>query len=189
MIGMSRPMKMIKPGSKLFTQAAVGGNGGYIFDSGCNPSGVTKVHIDCSEFRSGGFNYKMAIRRVFLKFEDNLSFKHPSYDAFEALYADASNIISFAFETPSGDKISKISVWNDVRCVQALQFQTQSGRVSQVFGMITNESCRHDFEGGSRFQGGDDDVHLVGVHERCRGLIDKLGFTFGSVVQSRLLFL
>ena len=31
-------------------QDAVGGVGGHVFDSGCNPTGVSMVHILCGDF-------------------------------------------------------------------------------------------------------------------------------------------
>jgi len=159
---------------KTIKEHDVGGDLGYRFDSGCNPTGVTKIHIVCGHFKYDKKEYKWAVLRVFLEFAD--SSKNPSYH----VYQISRGILS-TFQVNPGDKITKIVVWADELSAHALQIHTKYGIISELYGCPNQESKPHEFYGGSAFEGRDD-IELVGVHGKCGELLDRLGFTFAAVV-------
>eukprot|EP00532_Pseudo-nitzschia_australis_P012552 CAMPEP_0168211052 /NCGR_PEP_ID=MMETSP0140_2-20121125/3503_1 /TAXON_ID=44445 /ORGANISM="Pseudo-nitzschia australis, Strain 10249 10 AB" /LENGTH=67 /DNA_ID=CAMNT_0008137705 /DNA_START=54 /DNA_END=254 /DNA_ORIENTATION=+ len=54
----------------LDKQEAVGGNGGVSFDSGCNPSGLCKIHICVGPYQHKDVWYHSTIKRIFLEFDN-----------------------------------------------------------------------------------------------------------------------
>ena len=154
----------------------VGGDGGYVFDSGCNPSGVTKIHILCGHFRSYKKEYKWAILRVFLEFADSPSSKHPSYHVYEISRGTPST-----FVVSPGDKITKIVIWADELSAHALQIHTKNGIISELYGCLDQDSKPHVFHGDSTYRIRDD-IELVGVYGKCGELLVRLGFRFAEVV-------
>ena len=73
--------------SVLDRQDSVGGLGGHLFDSGCNLSGLRKVHIELGGYQYENRRYPSLIKRIFLVFnnhptDSNLDTKeerHPQY--------------------------------------------------------------------------------------------------------------
>mmetsp|Transcript_30448 Transcript_30448/g.37052 ORF Transcript_30448/g.37052 Transcript_30448/m.37052 type:complete len:190 (-) Transcript_30448:186-755(-) len=162
-----------EPGSNLtmYKHKAVGGNGGYSFDSGCNPSGVTKVHIECGYMRFHGFTYLSTIKRIFLEFSSSCGEqKVPMY---HGCGVEKSDNKTFTFYATASDPIAKVNVWSDERVAKAVQFETRNGVISPMYGITEAGETLTVFQGGN-------DAHLVGIHGRFGGLIDMLGFTFAS---------
>ena len=161
-------------------QDAVGGVGGYAFDSGCNPTGVSKVHILCGE-HFWIKKYLWATLRVFLEFRDSPT-KHPTYHGWQK-----NSGTLHTFEVGPDDKITKVVVWADKICAHALQIHTKNGIISELYGFPNEDSKPHEFYGGHAIKDGDD-IQIVGVHGRVGGLLDSLGFTFGTVVTPKSSF-
>ncbi|CAB9498782.1 unknown protein [Seminavis robusta] len=147
------------------------------FDSGCNPSGVKSVQVECGKcFLRGTASYKSTVKRIFLQFHQNVT---PETDAiYWGCPVDTENNITFTFEVGPGDEIVKILVWSDGWCIHAVQFHTGAGVVSPRFGIpqeaiVSFASKVTAFEGtpGSR---------LVGIHGKFGGSIHELGFSFAT---------
>ena len=159
-------------------QEAVGGNGGHLFDSGCNLFGLRTVHIKCGPFESNSKSYTCLIKRIFLEFERPThspegSYQSPSYLGLN-VYGNSSG---YNFEVDADDSIVRIDVWASDDFVNALQFHLKSGLVSELYGT--------PYIFGSEltsFEGKNPNSKLVGVHGRFSGVIDKLGFTFAAIV-------
>jgi Jacalin-like lectin domain len=154
--------------------AAVGGDGGCLFDSGCNTSGVTKVRIECEPIRHNGKQYLNTIKRIWLEFHCPTAdcparpVTYPGYPLPRGDYEVSTFIVE------PYDQIVKIVVWSDGILVNAIEFHTKQGCVSPRYGMPTI--------GGhtvAEFQGDDSSI-LVGVHGRVGSAIEKLGFSFAT---------
>jgi hypothetical protein len=166
-----------------------GGNRGRLFDSGCNLSGVRKVHIHTGPFQGREYHYHdSAIKRIFLEFETALQpgrTRTPSYPLWgwraegdetrypPSLYPTTER----TFVVDPEDPIVRIDVWSNYQIVTAIRFHLESGSISEIYGMVGTQNGLNPpvvFEGrrpGSR---------LVGVHGFYSGVIDTLGFTFAS---------
>ena len=161
---------------RFHKKSAIGGSGGHLFDSGCNLSGLRKVHVYCGPFEFDGTFYPSCILRVFLEFQDSTT--TPEYIGFNH---EPAAIQTFGVE--EGDKISKIEVWHDKKCVTGLQIHTVSGRVSHLFGTPLKFHSKSMFQ-AEKVDGGNGKImmDLVGIHGSFGGLIDSVGFTFANVM-------
>ncbi|VEU42216.1 unnamed protein product [Pseudo-nitzschia multistriata] len=163
----------------LNKQEAVGGKGGYAFDSGCNISGLRKVHIHAGPYAHGTVKYHALINRVFFEFDTPFhqnSEQEPCIHVFGGVEMYAKNTTYSVFLVPENDPIARIDVWSD-NLVTGLQFTMASGAVSQVYGSISPTKSSK-----SSFEPKDDSLwQLVGIHGSCGTVVDSLGFTFGRV--------
>lgn len=94
----------------LHKAPCAGGKGGYKFDSGCNPHGVARVHIECSPFDKCGHigPYKSTIARIFVDFIHSTSSsadKNQFYWGCAVVSNKAKK--TFTFELVPGDTIHK----------------------------------------------------------------------------------
>ena len=171
----------LHPKVAIDKQEAVGGNGGYFFDSGCNLFGLRKVHVNCGPFDWNNKHYASTIKRIFLEFErpthsQQGKYLSPSYVQY-AVYGDSATT---TFEIDADDSIVRIDVWASDDLVNAVQFYLKSGLVSELYGA--------PYIYGSKltsFVGKNPDSKLVGVHGRFGGVIDKLGFNFASLAPDK----
>eukprot|EP00535_Pseudo-nitzschia_heimii_P008404 CAMPEP_0197192366 /NCGR_PEP_ID=MMETSP1423-20130617/24963_1 /TAXON_ID=476441 /ORGANISM="Pseudo-nitzschia heimii, Strain UNC1101" /LENGTH=193 /DNA_ID=CAMNT_0042645233 /DNA_START=104 /DNA_END=685 /DNA_ORIENTATION=+ len=155
-------------------QKAVGGSGGYLFDSGCNLSGVRKIRIQCGRYSKHNDVYRNTIKRVFLEFKkpspaNNLRF--PSYDGPFKPDKFRERIL----ETEPDDPIIRVDIWTDGKVVNAIQFHMRSGFISEVYGLPQSDSESYSFAATQP------DSYLVGIHGSFGEVIDKLGFTFAKI--------
>ena len=162
-----------------------GGKGGHPFDSGVNPYGVARVHVECSPFKKLGHiePYASTIARVFVDFHRSTGTdKNQFYWGCAPVSGKAGHDRkSFTFELLSGDEICKVVVWSDGIVANAVQIHTQLGIVSPMYGIPPHGSKPQEFqapEGGSS--------HLVGFYGRFGAVIDSLGFTFASFEQEHV---
>ena len=84
--------------SLLDKQDFVGGNGGYLFDSGCNVTGLRKVYMEQVCMEHGKYKYDNCnkihpylIKRIFLEFNNSptdfsLNTKHGRYPQYFDVY-------------------------------------------------------------------------------------------------------
>ena len=120
----------------LDQQTAVGGKGGIAFDSGCNLSGLRKVHIHCGPFYHEGVDtYDSTIKRIFLEFDKPFHLKdargEPSYNGC-GIGMNKDRDTQSIFELNPSDSIVRIDVWNDGFVVNAIRFFMKSGAISQL---------------------------------------------------------
>lgn len=170
----------MKSGSKLILDKPqpVGGSGGQRFDSGCNLSGVAKVHIECGYINMSGFYScvcRSTIKRIYLEFNkpsDPQCRKEPSYHGFEYKRPD-DRMRTFVLDP--NDEIVKIVVWTEGTLANAVCFHTRMGLISQTYGIPKDGTETVEFHGGKGRR-------LVGVYGRFGYVIDSLGFTFASIV-------
>jgi hypothetical protein len=173
-------MKLImKDSTKLVLEKspAAGGSGGSRFDSGCNTSGVTKIRIECGCIDFEAFFAESTINRVFLEFlkpTDSDDIHVPSYHGYEIENPRGRNQ-TFTFALDPGDEIVKAVVWTDGIIANAVEFHTQMGNVSPIYGIPKDGSKAVEFQGGPGSK-------LVGIYGRFGQVIDSLGFTFASLV-------
>jgi hypothetical protein len=174
---------MRTPPHLLSNIAAFGGDGGGMFDSGCNLSGVKKVRIECGYMKHNGTKYMNTIKRIWLDFhtpslgEDVIFHGYAAdgtsgWDKFIGAYNT-----TFTFELGGEDQIVKIVVWSDGILANAVQFHTEMGIISPMYGMPATPANSFTFQGRC-----DSDSRLVGVHGRFGGAIDKLGFSFATFI-------
>lgn len=157
--------------------AATGGDGGHPFDSGCMPSGIAKVVIQCGAWFGPPLSrhYKWIVKRIYVhgpKVESENPRELPIYLGFP-VHPDSSDR-TLTFDLAVDDQIVKVVVWNGERVVTAVQFYTRRGLISPLYGFHGANDKETVFEGKTS------DSHLAGVHGRFGGVIDKLGFTFVS---------
>ncbi|CAB9498780.1 Jacalin-related lectin [Seminavis robusta] len=156
----------------------VGGNGGRPFDSGCNPTGVWQVHVECGPIFSyvlqNGKYYTSTVKRIFLRFHKTCSNRGDAI--YYHWYPAGLNVGTkkYFFNVNDGDSIVKTVVWSDGFLVNAIQFYTEKGIVSPMYGLPRPESLESEFKGPQGSQ-------LVGIHGRYGAAIDKLGFSFAKV--------
>ncbi|CAB9519546.1 expressed unknown protein [Seminavis robusta] len=150
---------------------AVGGKGGHLFDSGCNPSGVKKVRIEYGKFDWNGNKYLCLVKRVFLDFTDGNAVSYIGCGVC------TTGKVTSTFELCPNDEISKVVVWSDDKYVTAIQFYTMAGIVSPMYGIPKDKNSKDKNSVETTFEGGPGS-RLVGIHGRFAGVIDKLGFTF-----------
>jgi hypothetical protein len=160
--------------SLLDKQEAVGGTGGSIFDSGCNVTGLRKVHMECCLY---------VIKRIFLEFnnhtdsnQDTKQERHPQY--FD--YYNVDNKLS-TFELNPNDHIIKVNVWSDDDFVTGISFFLMSGTVSQLYGLPSEFDTLTTFEGKNG-------ATMVGIHGCFGEVIDRLGITFAKTMHDDLGF-
>jgi hypothetical protein len=167
--------------SLLDKQEAVGGTGGrYLFDSGCNVTGLRKVHIE--QGKDGCCWY--VIKRIFLEFnnhtdsnQDTKQERHPQYFH----YYNVSTKLS-TFELNPNDHIIKVNVWSDDDFVTGISFFLMSGTVSQLYGAPSKSDTVSTFEGKNG-------ATMVGIHgcfSECA--IERLGITFAKTMHDDLGF-
>jgi Jacalin-like lectin domain len=164
----------LEPGMILSNFPPVGGDGGGLFDSGCNPSGVVKVRIECGYIKHNGTKYMNTIKRIWLDFQD------PSPESDSIFYGypvhgtglfDTPNK-TFTFPLGKDDQIVRVVVWSDGVLANAVQFHTEAGIISAMYGMPGPDATSSEFQGHT----------LVGVYGRFGVVIDKLGFSFATTV-------
>jgi hypothetical protein len=175
------------PGKKislLDKQEAVGGTGGYLFDSGCNVSGLRRVHIEHGLYEFERETHPSFIKRIFLEFnnyqhyptDSNLGTKqerHPQY-----FDATASNEFS-AFDLDPNDSVTKVNVWSNNFAVTGVSFILKSGTTSQIYGLPIKSDTLTTFEGKN-------DSTMVGIHGCFGAVIDRLGITFAKTIYDDL---
>jgi hypothetical protein len=181
----STGIKMI---SVLDKQDSVGGTGGHVFDSGCNPSGLRKVRIELNayHYKINNKTFPSLIRRIFLEFnnhptDSNLDTKqerHPQYVGFTGKPND--KLCTFDLVDPN-DPLVKVNVWSDDICVTGVNFILKSGTISQLNGFPSESDTLTTFEG----QNGS---AMVGIHGRYGTVIDRLGITFAKTIRDDLGF-
>ena len=129
-------------------QEAVGHGGGSLFDSGCNLSGVSKVHISYhGRDRNSNFIGTCvfsAIERIFLEFKKPLQQSEPkvpfySWKAPKPKVEKRKFLTEQIFEVDDNDPIVRIDVWTDY-FVNAIQFHLESGLISQLYGVPDSRS-------------------------------------------------
>eukprot|EP00532_Pseudo-nitzschia_australis_P003044 CAMPEP_0168182126 /NCGR_PEP_ID=MMETSP0139_2-20121125/11678_1 /TAXON_ID=44445 /ORGANISM="Pseudo-nitzschia australis, Strain 10249 10 AB" /LENGTH=216 /DNA_ID=CAMNT_0008102937 /DNA_START=168 /DNA_END=818 /DNA_ORIENTATION=- len=158
----------------LDKQEAVGRNWGESFDSGCNISGLRKIHICLGPYQKNESSY-FIIKRISLEF-DNPSHSDEKLEPFYC-FADMNvnkKDTMRVFEFGNDDSVVRVDVWTDDRCVSAVQFCMESGAVSQLYGSHSNTPPNAFLRGGPCSK-------LVGIHGLYHGVIHKLGFTFAEV--------
>jgi hypothetical protein len=167
--------------SLLDKQEAVGGTGGSIFDSGCNVTGLRKVHMEQGKYDFGCYRY--VIKRIYLEFnnhtdsnQDTKQERHPQY--FDYYHVD--NKLS-TFELNPNDHIIKVNVWSDDDFVTGISFFLMSGTVSQLYGLPSEFDTLTTFEGKNG-------ATMVGIHGYCSDFIDRLGITFAKTMHDDLGF-
>lgn len=156
----------------LDKKSPAGGRGGSMFDSGCNLSGVTRVAIVCGTAFHWLKDYRFAIKRIYLMFNDKdqrTLGKNVVFGGF-ALGAGGNNH-TFFFDLAPHDTISKVVVWADNYLANAVQFHLISGHTSPMFGIPVSDAKPTTFCGGAGSQ-------LVGIYGRYGGAINSLGFSF-----------
>lgn len=154
---------------------SAGGSGGVEFDSGSNPSGVAKIHIECGSYDWDGYKCQSIIKRVFLEFmtpANPSSKREPTYNGYSVHSAKNNNTMS-TLELAPCDEVIKVVVWTDGIFANAVQFHTDTGIISQRYGICNTRSKAYAFKG-------EQGAHLAGVYGRFGGLIDSLGFTFAT---------
>jgi len=159
---------------------AVGGNTGYLFDSGCNMLGVRAVHIQFGLYPMKTNHYRQcsAIKRIFFEFANTTGMqqyrtKVPSYTGLGV----CGQSVTATLDIDPDDCIVKVDVWATPKdVVNAVQFRMKSGSVSELYGWGPDvEGCQR-----TTFKGTHPGSNLVGVHGRFQGVIFKLGFTFAA---------
>ena len=162
----------------LYKPPSVGGSGGHKFDSGCNPSGVVRVHVEVSPFHWERFGpYDSTIARVFMDFQNpttSSSHKNQFYWGADGTTQGSRN--TFTFKVPQEDSIYKVVVWSDGMVANAVQFYTRFGYISPLYGMEVDNSKSTTFQAPEGT-----DSQLVGVYGRFGGIIDSLDFAFASL--------
>merc|ERR1712183_1011047 len=156
-------------------QEAVGGKGGGEFDSGCNLSGICKVHIHHGNFFFGNkfAYYNCVIKRIFLEFnKPTQSNKKQKGEPWYGQHGTNGHTTENTILLNSNDRIVKIDVWTDGFIVNAIRFVMKSGTISQIYGRPAGSY--------KSFEGKNEKSQLVGIHGRYGGIIDSLGFTFAS---------
>lgn len=169
-------------------QEAVGcSDVGTVFDSGCNLSGIRKVHMLYGNYcrRVGrGSQDVYVIRKIFLEFEKPMNSigLSPTYNGepFAAQYFRT-------FDVFEDDAIVKVDVWTTEKYVTGIRFHLKSGSVSELFGEPLDPS-----QPPSSFEGKHPGSKLVGIHGLySKGISNgycgyrdtyKVGFTFATVV-------
>ena len=148
---------------------------GYMFDSGCNLSGVRKIHV-CLGTSTNHINqikYYQTIERIFLEFETTMhSDKHltPFYDVGGAFSGSG---IRRILKVDKNDSIARIDVYRHGYTPCGIQFHLNSGAVSELYGSTGNS-------GATSFEGNHPGSKLVGVHGLYSKSIVKVGFTFAG---------
>ena len=123
------------PTVTLDKQKAVGRDhvGAMFFYSGCNLSGLRKVHIYCGYYHDRV--YRSAIKRIFLEFDkpshsnDN---REPSYTGIGMSKTAGHTDTLIIFEPNTNDPIVRIDVWTMGVIVNGIQFFMRSGAISQL---------------------------------------------------------
>mmetsp|Transcript_26021 Transcript_26021/g.54761 ORF Transcript_26021/g.54761 Transcript_26021/m.54761 type:complete len:220 (-) Transcript_26021:196-855(-) len=161
----------------LDKQEAVGRNLGLPFDSGCNISGLRKIHICLGPYDEHARPYPI-IKRIFLEFDN------PSHsdEKLEPFYGFVDMVVTTkdimrVFEFGNDDSVVRVDVWTNDEYVSAVQFCMESGAVSQLYGAHNNTLPNAFLRGGPSSK-------LVGIHGLYDGAIDKLGFTFAEVTST-----
>ena len=165
----------------LDKQNAVGGKGGYLFDSGCNLSTLQRVHIQSGDFEWNSKTYPCTIKRIFFDFEKPLESSQSKSQPKESLtpfyrgLGVSGEYTETIFEMDANDSIVRIDVWTSEDLVNAVQFHMKSGLVSELYGApYIDGPLLTTFEGKSPAS------KLVGVHGSFGGVMNKLGFTFAT---------
>ena len=158
----------------LDKQTAVGAPGVNLFDSGCNLSGLRKVHIYCGRFHNNRIDFRSTIKRLFLEFDkpsNSSTIREPSYNGIGMFIqsGDVENIL----ELNPNDSIVRIDVWTNNILVNGIQFFMKSGAVSELYGVP-------NIKPPITFQGKQPGSKLVGIHGCFGGVVYKLGFTFAT---------
>lgn len=133
------------------------GQGGYHFETEANLSGVKSVSVSAGDH----------VDSVKLHFFDR-----------KTVHAGGSGGRTRKFHFPPSDCITKVSIWAS-RGTNALQFHTQNGRDSPVFGDQYCDSCNEPTV--LIAPPGDE---LVGMHGRADSLVDKIVFDWGCCVEA-----
>jgi hypothetical protein len=155
--------------SKTERSPAFGGSGGYQFDSGCNHSGVTSISLEC------GFKYpnEFRVKRVYLGFRNSSNEVNPSFYHLDPTDKSSATNREFTFKLDADDTIVKVVVWSHGTYVNAIQVHTAYGNVSPLFGTHNESAKSVEFKGQAGEQ-------LVGMYGKYGGVIDSVGFSFGS---------
>jgi hypothetical protein len=158
----------------------VGGPGGYLFDSGCNPEGVKKIFIVCGEYSSPttGINCRSSIKRIYFD-EAPEKGKDVIYHAVGVDVPTRNGAVQnkdFTVDIGPDESIVKIKVWTNDEIVNAVQFHMNNGRISPMYG--TGWNCNGK-EPSTLLEGTDDSI-VVGFHGRYAGVIESLGFSFAT---------
>ena len=166
-------MLTLAPGTKLTMSKlpAVGGNGGNLFDSGCNPSRVKKVRIECGYFLFHKTEYVSTIKRLWFEFDHRQTDLAKGDVFYNGCPKNTDGNKMATFELYPNDEIVKIVVWSDNKLAHAVQFHTEMGIVSPMYGIPLPNSTATEFQG-------EDGSRLAGVHGRFGAAMDKLGFSF-----------
>lgn len=163
------------PVVQLDKQLAVGGNGGWSFDSGCNFSRLSKIHIYFGPYHHKSVDYPSTIHRIFLEFDNSNGKPEPSIPSL-----DKTRGTHGVFLLPENDSIASAKVWADCNLVNAVQFIMESGAISQLYG----SPCNTRITPVTTFQARDPYLKLVGIHGSYGAVIDKLGFTYAKVASA-----
>lgn len=155
-------------------QEAVGSSNGegFLFDSGCNLSGVRKIHIYVDLItRKDGFSYPV-IKRIGLEFETPFQTGECLFPSYNTGGKSTSGSLR-TIDIDKNDFIVRIDVWtpkihpitgHKIPFVTGIRFGSGSSRVPDA-----------------SFEGNDSGSKLVGVHGFYAKAIVKLGFTFATV--------
>ena len=178
------------PTVTLDKQKAVGGDSYNMFDSGCNLSGLRKVHMywDYNTKSTCHSGSRSTIKRIFLEFDKpsrSNDRREPSYNNGIAMSKISDDTLSIV-EVNTNDPIVRIDVWTNGSIVNGIQFFMRSGAISQLYGMTVNPN-----NPATTFEGKGPCSELVGVHGCCGeavGGINKLGFTFATFKNKNLGF-
>eukprot|EP00532_Pseudo-nitzschia_australis_P018037 CAMPEP_0168310682 /NCGR_PEP_ID=MMETSP0142_2-20121227/66958_1 /TAXON_ID=44445 /ORGANISM="Pseudo-nitzschia australis, Strain 10249 10 AB" /LENGTH=248 /DNA_ID=CAMNT_0008263521 /DNA_START=1079 /DNA_END=1825 /DNA_ORIENTATION=+ len=151
----------------LDKQEAVGRNWGESFDSGCNISGLRKIHICLGPYQKNESSY-FIIKRISLEF-DNPSHSDEKLEPFYC-FADMNvnkKDTMRVFEFGNDDSVVRVDVWTDDRCVSAVQSHSDE-KLEPFYGfvdmVVTTKDIMRVFEFGN-----DDSVVRVDVwtDDRC----------------------
>lgn len=157
-----------------------GGNGGSLFDSGVNPSGVAKVQLELGYFSWFSALYPhgcksphvCVVKRFHVSFRDGMDTSHAIYHG-QPVDQEGENA-RCVFSIPRGDSISSISIWSDQYCVNAIHITLASGVMSPMFGTPSHSASMAVINTQNQT--------VLGIHGRYGGVMDKLGFTIGNIL-------
>ena len=162
--------------NNVIKRMAVGGTGGQPFDSGVNTSGLAVIHVETGCW---GNAYINIIKRIHLTFRDGFSTENNIY---LGIACHQRNNHRMQFVIAPHDSVQKVLLWADTVCVHAIQFHTQSGMVSPMFGIPSQDGIEP-----TEFVLDEPNETIVGLFGRFGGIVDKLGLTTGQVMDHSLL--
>lgn len=152
--------------------------GGQVFDSGCNVSGVRKVCVRHGRVPITWFKYQHVIKDIVLEFNENFDDADDDNSNSATMNTDSESVLKIDRD----DCINRIDVWTDNKFVTAVRFHLASGCKSKIYGVLPDPSPPP-----ISFRGNRSVSRLVGVHgTRGKGFLQRLGFTFAHQKSSPL---